>query len=430
LRVQITETFETHDVEMVLSALERSLRDVSTDAIRQGRQIMLRGLGPSQRTMNRNDITVIEVSTEGDRTTGTRTTIHADVTYQASALLGGAPQDEIVRSKLDRVFDNVKMQLRTRSVRVTAPPDPPEPLPLFEPGPFPELGPVIEIPVAITAQPEEEDVPPVTEEAAAVPATPEVEPERAEPPTQMERPPTRVEWKPSASSSSIISAYTRQREERPGVRIFETAQPERSKRTRPWGIMAAVTCVLAAVLIFLGWPYLQGLVDKGRYLHSGSVDMQAVQPVPAAAESSASAPEKTVADSGLLATPTDSIHNEADVGVWLQSWVAAMRTRDPAAQATFYADPVDRYFLKSNVSYADVLLDKETAIRNRKELWTMELQDIVIEQKPDSTARVRFVKHFISQTSEAQISEQFVRSQLKLKRIDGQWKITAEQTLQ
>ncbi len=141
------------------------------------------------------------------------------------------------------------------------------------------------------------------------------------------------------------------------------------------------------------------------------------------------ASEQTVADSALPAIPSDSIHNEADVGVWLQSWAAAMRTRDPAAQATFYADPVDRYFLRSDVSYADVLLDKEAAIRNRKELWTMELQDIVIEQKSDSTARVRFVKHFISQVAGAQISEQFVRTQLKLKRIDGQWKITAEQAL-
>ena len=408
MRVQITETFETHDVEMVLSALEGSLCDVAIETVRQGRQIMLRGLGPSQRTMNRNDVTVIEVSAADDQTAGNRTTVHADITYQASALLGGAPQDEIVRSKLDRVFDDVRMQLRTGSVRVAAAPAIAEPLPMVEQA--------------------AEKGQPVTEEAAAVPATGEVEAEQAEPPVQVEESAAGVEEIPAASSASI-SAFMRQGEGRPEIRLFEAAQPERSERRRPWGIVAAVLCALAAVLFFPGLPYLQGLAEKGRFLHSGSVDVQTVQPAPGAAESPAGAPEQTVADSALPAIPSDSIHTEADAGVWLQSWVAAMRTRDPAAQAMFYADPVDHYFLKSNVSYADVLLDKETAIRRRKELWTMELQDIVIEQRSDSTARVRFVKHFISQVAGEQASEQFVRTQLKLKRIDGQWKITSEQTL-
>ncbi len=237
MRVQITETFETHDVEMVLSALEGSLCDVSIETVRQGRQIMLRGLGPSQRTMNRNDMTVIEVSAEGDQTAGNRTKVHADITYQASALLGGAPQDEIVRSKLDRVFDDVRMQLRTGSVRVAAAPAPPEPLPLVE-------------------QPAKE-IQPVTEEAAAVAATGEVEAEQAEPPVQVEQPSTRVEQMPAASSASI-SSFMRQGEGRPEVRIFEAAQPERSTRMRPWGIIAAVICVLAAVLFFPGLPYLAG----------------------------------------------------------------------------------------------------------------------------------------------------------------------------
>jgi hypothetical protein len=108
-----------------------------------------------------------------------------------------------------------------------------------------------------------------------------------------------------------------------------------------------------------------------------------------------------------------------------------MRSRDAAAQASFYADPVDRYFLKSNVSNADVLADKQTDIQSREDLWTFELKHIVIEQKPDSTARVRLVKHIISlsQFAGPQMLEQSIRSQLQLKRIDGQWKITSEQNL-
>ena len=80
---------------------------------RNGRRITVRGLGPSQRTMNRNDIALVEVANENQHTV-----IRADITYQASALLGGTPQDDLVRSKLDRVLERVKMELRTQSVRV------------------------------------------------------------------------------------------------------------------------------------------------------------------------------------------------------------------------------------------------------------------------------------------------------------------------
>jgi hypothetical protein len=37
----------TPDAEKVLRVLERSLRDVSIEAVRDGRRIVVRGLGPS-----------------------------------------------------------------------------------------------------------------------------------------------------------------------------------------------------------------------------------------------------------------------------------------------------------------------------------------------------------------------------------------------
>jgi ketosteroid isomerase-like protein len=397
---------------MVLHALEVSLRDMSTEVVRQGRQITLRGLGPSQRTVNRNDITVFEVNAENNRTT-----IHADVTYQASALLGDTPQNDLVLSKLDRVFDSVKMQLGTRRVRVSAPPSP-EAVHLSEPVPDPETVvpdpepvPVVETPVATTTEPEE---------VVAAPVLPQAASQSVEPTIPVEQKPTR--------SSSI----THRSEERQQVRMFQALQPERPKPGRGWGIAAIVVCAHVAVIVFFTWPYLLVLADKGTMWHSGSADVQAVPSSPVVeAKSPNSTAEHAVPDSSLAAALNASIHDEPDPEVWLESWASAMRSRDAAAQASFYADPVDRYFLKSNVSNADVLADKQTDIQSREDLWTFELKHIVIEQKPDSTARVRLVKHIISlsQFAGPQMLEQSIRSQLQLKRIDGQWKITSEQNL-
>ncbi len=406
MRVQTSETLETHDAEMVLRALEVSLRDISTEVVRQGRQITLRGLGPSQRTVNRNDITLFEVDAENNLTT-----IHADITYQASALLGDAPQNDLILSKLDRVFDSVKMQLGTRRGRVSAPPPTPEPVRLSEPVPDPEPIPVVETPVATTTEPEE---------VVAAPVLPQAAPQSVEPTIPVEQKPTR--------SSSI----THRSEERQQVRMFQAFQPERPKPGRGWGIAALVVCAHAAVILFLTWPYLLVLADKGTMWHSGSADVQAVPSSPVVeAKSPNSTAEHAVPDSSLAAALNASIHDEPDPEVWLESWASAMRSRDAAAQASFYADPVDRYFLKSNVSNADVLADKQTDIQSREDLWTFELKHIVIEQKPDSTARVRLVKHIISlsQFAGPQMLEQSIRSQLQLKRIDGQWKITSEQNL-
>ena len=60
MRIQTSDTLATPDAEMVLRALERSLHDVSVEVVREGQRITIRGLGPSQRTMNRNDVGVVE----------------------------------------------------------------------------------------------------------------------------------------------------------------------------------------------------------------------------------------------------------------------------------------------------------------------------------------------------------------------------------
>lgn len=112
MRFQTTETVQTPDSEIVLRVLETTLPEISSDVVREGDQITLRGLGPSPRTRNLRDVTILQV--RSDQAT---TVISADVSFQASALLGATSQDSVVRSKLSYIFDQVRNQLSLEARR-------------------------------------------------------------------------------------------------------------------------------------------------------------------------------------------------------------------------------------------------------------------------------------------------------------------------
>ena len=122
-----------------------------------------------------------------------------------------------------------------------------------------------------------------------------------------------------------------------------------------------------------------------------------------------------------------SATSSAELKLWLQNWAASMRTRDANAQAAFYADTLDRYLDQRNVSKEAVLRDREATNRMRKGLWTVKMEDIVIERQTGSEAEVRLVKHFMDEQETSEILESFVPTRLTLKRLNGEWKITSEQ---
>jgi len=132
------------------------------------------------------------------------------------------------------------------------------------------------------------------------------------------------------------------------------------------------------------------------------------------------------------ATPAEIVNpalQVADVRVWLENWAAAMRTRDASAQAAFYADTVNEYVGKYDVSKDAVLKDREATIHMRKGLWTVKMEKVVIERQTKSEAEIQLVKHFIDEPVPSEIVESFVPTRLTLKRLDGMWKITSEQDL-
>jgi ketosteroid isomerase-like protein len=441
LRIQTSEMMATPDAEMVLRVLEWSLREISVEVVRDGRRITVRGLGPSQRTMNRNDITVVEVACENRHTI-----IRADITYQASALLGGASQDDLVRSKLDRVLDHVKMELGTQRVRVEELPwlaDPVlgpeagfEPEHLIEPAYAPEPKPSVEAehgfePEAgrdsehfIEIEPARAAEPVVVSEQVR-----ESEPEVVAAGGDSVALPVTAEPVPVAAAAEKLTSASAS-SSRVQIPMFQTFHPEDARKPKRWGLLATVVCMLAAVAIYLAWPYLVGLVHERSNPSSGVAEESvAGETAKLPADKVPMQVPDTNAAVGRNASSYSEIHDESDPKIWLESWADAMRQQDASAQASFYADPVEHYALKSNVSNADVWLDKQNAIQSRPKVWTVQLEDVVVEPRPDESMRVRLTKHYISKSDAGKVSEQLVHSQLKLRKIDGQWKITSEQNL-
>ena len=104
-----------------------------------------------------------------------------------------------------------------------------------------------------------------------------------------------------------------------------------------------------------------------------------------------------------------------------------MRSTDAAAQASFYATHLDRYFLRTDVDQAFVLRDKQDFLRRGNRVDRFDAEDVQMQDSTDSSARLRLIKHYVVRTRpNAAPVERQVRSELSLRKIDGEWQITEE----
>ncbi|MEO6816922.1 MAG: hypothetical protein ABI177_09485, partial [Edaphobacter sp.] len=66
---------------------------------------------------------------------------------------------------------------------------------------------------------------------------------------------------------------------------------------------------------------------------------------------------------------------------------------------------------------------------DRKGLWTLKAEDLVVQRQTPKTAVVYLTKHIIVELPSSTIREERIKAQLKLKMVDGEWKITSERTI-
>jgi hypothetical protein len=432
MKFEISETVLTPDPEMVLRALEICSRDVSSDVVRFGDRITLRGLGPSPRVRNTHDETVFRVNAEDDKTV-----INGEVNFQASALLGEQSQDEVVRSKLEGLFQQMKAQIDLDSRRVAD----------YADSEATEAAIAVDSPAHSES---EEDLIPagasrrrmearsVGEErgvaATALIAEPVAEP-AGEPFRDVVQ---RAAAKPIVAPERIAPLQ----QEELKLWFKEPEEIDSGSHVGRWAVGLVALLLLAAGSFFFYRSHrIGGAAFAPKVSQTAPV---AATPAPASNAKPPDAPPVTtpsVSASNPVATPsapatpstspaTGPTGGVTDPKVWLHGWASAMQTRDANAQAAFYADTVDRYLDQRNVSRDAVLRDRESTIHMRQGLWTVKMEKIVVEQQSDTEAQVRLVKHFMDEPDPSSgILESFVPSKLTLKRVGGDWKITSEQDL-
>jgi hypothetical protein len=134
-----------------------------------------------------------------------------------------------------------------------------------------------------------------------------------------------------------------------------------------------------------------------------------------------------------VSTSTESSSEAALDGVDLQIsqalkvWAKAMESNDPNAEAQCYADQVDRYFLRLNVTNSFVRDDKDTWLKTHDDRITRFVtREVTFENETATTAKLRLVKDVVTSNSFGN-TERLTHSRLYLRKIDGEWKITSEQ---
>ncbi|HEU4637137.1 MAG TPA: hypothetical protein VFS41_13215, partial [Edaphobacter sp.] len=189
-----------------------------------------------------------------------------------------------------------------------------------------------------------------------------------------------------------------------GLSAFD--EPDTSSRWLKWSAWIAALIVL--VIAPLVWLYMPSHPES--------------EAAPTAQPATAAAPAEPVA------TPKQP-GEDPDPAMVLKDWAAAMNSRDAAAQAAFYANPVERYFLRHNLSRDEVKADKQAAIDRRKGDWAVKMESIKVSRPDDKTAKARLIKHYTVKEEGKTASEWFVPSALQMTRTNGRWQITSERDL-
>jgi hypothetical protein len=131
-------------------------------------------------------------------------------------------------------------------------------------------------------------------------------------------------------------------------------------------------------------------------------------------------------------TPTESQGEAAsdnvnvEVSRALENWAKANESNDPTLLANCYADQVDRYFLRLNVTNTFVHDYMDAWLKEHDSRVTMfKIKDVTFENVTTTTVQLRLVKEVVTTNSKG-AAERLTSSQLSLKKVAGEWRITSE----
>lgn len=480
MRFQTEDTIDTSDHTLVLGALERSVVTISLNVERTDGELRVYGIGPSPRPVYARNLTIFRLERAGQE----QTRVKIESEFLASALLEISAQEPAVREKIERAMELAKEEvalcrrsagrvfvertsafMERTSVEQTS-------LPIVESADarLPTRGDAAAHVIQSQAEAADLALHTAWDAAPRLPDSRAAEGMTARSfdevhsvvPTAGVHPGTRDTRRPDASEGlSWSGALRRSDGERPGdLRVPPTKQ---HRETVWWKltIPAAILLLVTGAYLFGRWqrpsptatprgeakeinaasPHLPKGSPVHPYTHavqsaaasktsvkpSAGVrdERRATSPVRQTQQSQATQPAVPQNDSdgvrSLDASTYPSLRERLD------EWAASMRSTDPAAQASFYADHLDRYFLKTDVNHAFVLRDKQDFLRRGNRVDQFQVEDIRTEDRTDSSARLRLLKHYVVRAGpNAPTVERSVRSELSWRKVDGKWEITEE----
>lgn len=206
----------------------------------------------------------------------------------------------------------------------------------------------------------------------------------------------------------------------------QTANYENAPRKSNTALAIVVT-VLAMLLIFAigvaGWLYV-------RNKNEIAANQNAQNSVQNSAKPTATPTAKPTAKPTASATATPSFDVEelkAEVAKSLAAWRAAAESINLDEYMTHYAPTVD-YYNKKQISVGTVRADKEKAFSTYDSIQINLTNMNVTPDASGENATAVFDKEWRFESAE-KVSEGKVQTQLQLKSVNGDWKITGEKDL-
>lgn len=405
MKLLLDVTVEHPDAGYVLRTLQYYLREVSLETVRTEDELIVYGLGPSFRTMNPKDKTIVRATSQSFATT-----LHAEANFLPSALVGDVAQDDIVRSKIERAFELLKTELSYDTAsRRTAPRT-------LQTVPTTPLDREVET-LSATAR---AGAPPSAEEDVTSPAPIDQVPDLPLTSSVELKPELKPAPKPAPGSSEPAFALPRRSASVPSTAAVKAeAASVKRRRSAILLLLPLLVLLLAAAGYLWNRRSAQGLLAAGPASNSANRTV----------EHKAAAPALTLPASVSTPAQALSVATPKDIKAWVQTWAAAISTRDVQTQLGFYETPLNRYFLTPNVSREQLLKNKQAEIDGRKGVWTLRAEDVVVQKRTSTNAVVFLTKHITVELPSSTTREERIKAQLKLKMVDGAWKIISERTV-
>jgi ketosteroid isomerase-like protein len=142
-------------------------------------------------------------------------------------------------------------------------------------------------------------------------------------------------------------------------------------------------------------------------------------------------PTMTTEQSVVVEQQTNDTQSESsEIAGTLSSWASAQAQNDAAKTADFYAEQVDRYFLKREVTREFVQADRQAFLDGGKRIQDYSIGELRFETNSRTTATVVLTKSWaILDLGGTAATQSSTRSRLWLKRTAEGWKINGEQDL-